>query len=334
MRPQESVDPIRPGDKQLNQRQDRIPNASELSVSLWNEMRTILFAQTAGDKSADKSASSTPSTISTEKYDKDRAAAAIKDLASGKYQIREEASQLLNKMGPQVIPQLKEALKSGDPEVRRRAEASIDFIERHATEAARESYLKKAKELVPDYAKLLVPAGASMNDQLMKVSDANGDISIIGPALVIGPPKGGVSKEMQKNFDELLKKLDGAGVDSEAFKKAYGELSTVVHNSTATEEQKKQYVQLTWLRRASEEGRQYYAAALSVSDQPEDRAKAVSLLNDHLNKNKGFKPNDNFALTFVRAGADKDPTALKRFKEHGGSDELLEAARETLKKNK
>lgn len=334
MQSQESSESLTSKEKPPKVAQDRNQSADHLSTMLWKEMHSVMIACLLDGKSTEKDTSGKPPTFFTEKWDKEKASSAIKDLASPEYQTREQASLLLQKMGPQVIPQLQEALKSPDKEVQRRAEDAIAFIKEKAAQESRQKFLTQAKEIVPEYGKLLSSAGASMSDQIMKIADGSGEISLIGPSLIVGPPKGGVSKDMQTAFDRLMKKIDKCGVDSEAFKKVYGDLDKAVRANTASDEEHKQYIQLTWLKRASVEGRQYYASALSVSDQPKDRAKAIELLKDHLDRNKALKPDEDFTLTFVRAGADKDPNALKRFKEHGGTDELLEAARKTLAKTK
>src|SRR4051794_5499966 len=51
----------------------------------------------------------------------DDASALIARLGASKYAVREEAAVALEKLGPEAVPALREALESRDPEVRTRA---------------------------------------------------------------------------------------------------------------------------------------------------------------------------------------------------------------------
>jgi hypothetical protein len=305
------------------ERRDKSPMAKfdgDSSDSLQREVTAKLLTsalfdegKTAGQQKPDK-----PTSVFTEPFDKIKAASAIRKLGDDDYDTREKAQNDLQKMGPKAIPQLREALESKDPEVKRRAQESIEFIEenaaREAHEEVRRQYLEKANKLLPDYAKLLAPAGARMDNDSR------------GTNLELGKPKAAVTKEQQRTFDQLLKTLDEAGVGSEAFKDIHNELSRKFHTGEASDEEKKQYYQLDWLKRATEEGRLYYATALSVSEKPEDKAKAVGLLLEHLTRCKRGWPSEPETTIFLQAGGDKDPAALKRYKELGGTDSDIEKA--------
>jgi hypothetical protein len=255
----------------------------------------------ASDKQAtDKKAPEKLPTVFTTKYDAKEAAAAIEKLGDPEYADREAATKLLKSMGPEALAQLKKARDTnGNPETRNRATECINYIDFNQRKETQEQLIANAPKVLSDYAKILeVAAGAKMDYDYRRE-----------PYLSFGNPKGVISPEEQKNFDELIKKLDMIDFQSDAFK-----------NSSL------EGVQKYWLERFANEGRLYYAEALSRSDKPEDKAKAVKLLVEQMDRGKDVDYLD-VPETLLRLDADKDPVLMKRFNDHGITDEKMERAR-------
>jgi hypothetical protein len=311
--------------------------ALNLPVSLWKDM-FHLISTSSDDKPVDKQAPDKPTVVLTKKFNKENAATAIEKLGAPEYRDREKALDLLKNMGPHVLPLLQEALVNhNNPEVRVRAKRCIAIVRNEA----RREFVDTAKDLLPEYAKLLDQAGLVMLFYLGHDSDTVPlrPSRILPPGIGSERPASPVSKEMQMKFDELIKKLDELSPDDKTFKGCFKNLEDFVLHGAANIDKEIEYLALAHLYGAYLGARRYYATSLSKSNLPEDRSKAVNLLREYLRRDTELKLGDSsyldaeFLKTFVRCSADLDPATLALFKARGGTEKMLQKGRDWIKKS-
>jgi hypothetical protein len=252
-------------------------------------------------------------------FNRIKAAQLITDLGDDEFDVRETAQNLLERMGPLVLPQLQQALKSHKEQARNRVQSAIFTIETHARKEREEFYLKAAARLVPVYQKLLEKAGCSMNPCAETIHE-KGERKKIGPQAVPDRTLAAPTEIEQEVFDDLLREVDG--VPNGELRKAIDEARQQALDVAATDGEKNHYFNLIWLDRAQEEARLWYARALSESNIEDDMRKGAYLFMQHMRQSLR-EPQPREMEVALRLGLDENREFLELFLKKGGSLETL-----------